>query len=97
MGEAPQGKGEGGDGRTGGREGAGTHHVGWGSGCLPGTASMAGYLHSHLAQTSRAPSPSGEPAPTQRAKVGEPQGESPLSLQPEEEVGGRGSGKGRGR
>ena len=50
-----------------------THHVDWGSGCLPGTASMAGYLHSHLAQTRQAPSPSGETAPTRRAQVGEPQ------------------------
>lgn len=60
-------------GRRAERRGQVTHHVDWGSGCLPGTASMAGHLHSHLAQARQAPSPSGETAPTRRAQVGEPQ------------------------
>lgn len=37
-----------------------THHVGWGSGCLPGAVSMSGSLHSHLTRTSQAPFPSGK-------------------------------------
>lgn len=67
-----------------------THHVGWGSGCLPGTASMAGYLHSHLTRTRQAPSSSGETAPTQRRKV-EEMWESPLSPQLEEQASGVGT------
>lgn len=55
-----------------------THHVCWGSGCLPGAVSMAGSLHSHLTRTSQAPFPSGETATTQRRKVGE-LWESPFS------------------
>lgn len=86
LGEALQGKGEGGDGRQAEGRRQVTHHVGWGSGCLPGTASMAGDLHSHLARASQAPSPSGETAPTQRAKGGGAAGESPLSPQLEEQA-----------
>ena len=100
LGEALQGKGKGRDGRQAEGRRQVTHHVGWGSGCLPGTASMTGDLHSHLAQTSQAPSPSGETAPTQRAKVGEPQERVPSlpswrSRRWRE--GARGSGRGRGR
>ena len=73
LGEVLQGRGEGGDGRQAEGRRQVTHHVGWGSGRLLGAASMAGDLHSHLAQTSQAPSPSGETAPTRRAKVGGPQ------------------------
>lgn len=47
-----------------------THHVGWGSGSLRGTASMAGYQHSHLAQARTASSPSGERAPSRGANEG---------------------------
>lgn len=47
-----------------------THHVSWGSGCLPGAVSMSGSLHSHLTRTNQTPFPSGETATTQRRKWG---------------------------
>lgn len=48
-----------------------THHVGWGSGCLPGTHPWL--ETSTPTRPGTAPSLPGETAPTQRAKGGEPQ------------------------
>lgn len=77
-----------------------THHVGWGSGFLPGTASMAGYLHSHLVPTSQSPLPFRRDCSYPESEGGEAARESPLSPQLEEQavgvggevVAGRGGG-----
>lgn len=65
-----------------------THHVGWGSGCLPGTASMAGYLHSHLVPTSQSPLPFRRDCSYPGSEGG--RAASPLSPQLEEQAVGVG-------